>query len=113
MDSKTLKTPRVCSVDDYRVNECKIIILSLVRSNKAIGVGGSKGIIGFLKVSECVRLCQSQNGATHLWKRRGALYGNKLFRNRGVPNPLDLFFHWLVKTIPKHKQKFHNLKFSG
>ncbi|GLJ17597.1 hypothetical protein SUGI_0306460 [Cryptomeria japonica] len=64
MDSQTMKTPRVSSVDDYQGEECKIIILSLVRSNKIIGVGGSKGNIGFLKVSNrvCVALSRAKMG---------------------------------------------------
>ncbi|XP_057868055.2 uncharacterized protein LOC131075241 isoform X1 [Cryptomeria japonica] len=64
MDPETLKTPRVCSVDNYQGEECKIIILSLVRSNKMYGVGGSKGNIGFLKVSNrvCVALSRAKMG---------------------------------------------------
>ncbi|KAH9330791.1 hypothetical protein KI387_002899, partial [Taxus chinensis] len=64
MDDETLKIPRVCSVDNYQGEECKIIILSLVRSNKMIGVGGSKGNIGFLKIANrvCVALSRAKKG---------------------------------------------------
>eukprot|EP01018_Ginkgo_biloba_P024577 Gb_08232 [translate_table: standard] len=57
-------SPRVSSVDNYQGEECNIIILSLVRSNKDIGIGGSRGNIGFLKVSNrvCVALSRAKMG---------------------------------------------------
>jgi len=64
VDDPAPATPRVCSVDNYQGEECNIIILSLVRSNKKLGIGGSKGNIGFLKVANrvCVALSRAKTG---------------------------------------------------
>ncbi|KAH7439976.1 hypothetical protein KP509_04G085400 [Ceratopteris richardii] len=57
------KLPRVSSVDDYQGEECKIIILSLVRNN-CLPAPGSPGKIGFLSVSNrvCVSLSRARDG---------------------------------------------------
>ncbi|KAH7439194.1 hypothetical protein KP509_04G049100 [Ceratopteris richardii] len=57
------KLPRVSSVDDYQGEECKIIILSLVRNN-CLPSPGSPGKIGFLAVSNrvCVSLSRARDG---------------------------------------------------
>jgi superfamily I DNA and/or RNA helicase len=74
IDDVASPTPRVCSVDNYQGEECNIIILSLVRSNKMLGIGGSRGNIGFLKiVKQGLRgTVESQDWALHLWQCRAS-----------------------------------------
>ncbi|MCO5562178.1 hypothetical protein L7F22_015804 [Adiantum nelumboides] len=62
-DQEQPKLPRVSSVDDYQGEECKIIILSLVRSN-SLPTSGTPGKIGFLAVSNrvCVALSRARDG---------------------------------------------------
>jgi len=64
IDDVASPTPRVCSVDNYQGEESNIIILSLVRSNKMLGIGGSRGNIGFLKIVNrvCVALSRAKTG---------------------------------------------------
>lgn len=76
------KVPRVSSVDDFQGEECKIIILSLVRSN-VLPTAGTPGKIGFLAVSNrvCVSLSRARNGLFifgngELLSQKNELWGN-------------------------------------
>ncbi|KAI5071830.1 hypothetical protein GOP47_0014081 [Adiantum capillus-veneris] len=106
-DNDQPKLPRVSSVDDYQGEECKIIILSLVRSN-SLPTAGSPGKIGFLAVSNCVCVALSRARDGLFMFGNGELLCKKSELWEGVVKELqqsDAYGNALILTCQNHPDR--------